>query len=422
MLQRDIYPTARARVVITGIGAVTPLGNTYEEFWQGLIAGRSGVSRITAFDPSKLSTQIAAEVKNFDPDALIGRRDARKMDRFAQLALVAANEAVLDAALPADPAFRENVGVMIASGIGGIGTIENAVLTSGPAERWDRISPFFVPMLMGNAAGAQISMHHGLRGPAFAVSSACASSNDALGVAYDAVATGRTHCVLTGGSESTVVPSIMGGFASMKALSTRNAEPERASRPFDIGHDGFVLGEGAGILVFEELEHAKARGARIYCEVLGYGQSADAYHVAAPDPESRGVILAFERALAHARIDKSQIGYINMHATSTPLGDAAESQAVERVFGDGARALAVSATKSMHGHLLGAAGAVEAIATLLAITRETLPPTINYEVPDPECRLDCVPNVARKARVDVAMSSSFGFGGHNTIVILGRYQ
>jgi len=413
----------KRRVVITGLGAITPLGNSSAAFWDGLVTGRSGVAPTTAFDTSKLTTRISAEVKDFDPDALFGRRDARRMDRFAQMALAAAREAIDDAKLPDDPGVRDRTGAIVATGIGGIITVENTTFEVGPKESWDRISPFFVPMLMGNAASAQISMNYGLRGPVFAVGSACASANDALTVAYDKIVLGDAIAVVTGGSEATVIPTAMGGFCSMKAMSTRNDDPTRASRPFDKERDGFVLGEGAGILVLEDRDFAIARGARIYGEMLGYGQSADAYHIAQPDPESKGVVLAMERALERSGVQPEQVGYVNAHGTSTPLGDAAESQAIERVFGEHALSgrLAVSSTKSMHGHLLGAAGAIEGIATVLALHHGILPPTTNYEFPDPECRLDYVPNVARKAQVEIGISNGFGFGGHNTTVVFARH-
>jgi 3-oxoacyl-[acyl-carrier-protein] synthase II len=409
----------KRRVVITGIGAVTPLGNSREAFWEALVAGRSGVTLITRYDSSKLHTHIAAEVKDFDPDALIGRREARRMDRYAHFAYVAAREALADAAFPDDPDVRARTGAIIASGIGGIITVEDAVVAVAPTKAWDRISPFFVPMLMSNAAAAHISMAHGLRGPVFSVASACASSNDAFAVAYDKIVLGQAVAVVAGGSEATVMPTAMGGFDSMKALSRRNDEPERASRPFDLQRDGFVLGEGSAVLVLEERSFALARGARIYAEILG--QSGDAYHIAQPDPESKGVILAMQRALEIAGVAKERVGYINAHGTSTPLGDTAESQAIETVFGEQAFRLAVSSTKSMHGHLLGAAGAVEGAATALALYHGILPPTINYEHPDPDCRLDYVPNVAREARVDVAISNGFGFGGHNSSVVFARH-
>jgi 3-oxoacyl-[acyl-carrier-protein] synthase II len=411
----------KRRVVVTGLGAVTPLGNTFEAFWSALIAGRSGVGPITAFDPVKLRAKIAAEVKDFDSDKLIGRKEARKMDRYAQFAIVAADEAIANAKFPDDPDVRRETGLIIATGIGGIITVEDTVTATAEHKAFDRISPFFIPMLMANAASGNIAMKYGFRGPTFSVASACASSNDALAVAYMKIAYGDAIAMITGGAEATIIGTAMGGFDSMKALSTRNDEPERASRPFDKERDGFVLGEGAGVMVLEEREFALARGAHIYAEILGYGESGDAYHIAQPDPESKGVILAFQRALKSAGIEKERVGYVNAHATSTPLGDTAESAAIERTFGDHARKLAVSSTKSMHGHLLGAAGAIEGIATILAIERSIIPPTINYEFPDPECTLDYVPNVARKADLDIAMSSGFGFGGHNAVVVFGKH-
>ncbi|WP_317995756.1 beta-ketoacyl-ACP synthase II [Vulcanimicrobium alpinum] len=414
----------KRRVVITGMGAITPLGNSRAAFWEALQAGRSGVGPITAFEPGKLTTKIAAEVKGFDPDALFGRRDARRMDRYAQFALAAAREAMADANLPEDPDVREQVGAIVGTGIGGIITVENTTFEVGPGQKWDRISPFFVPMLMANAASAQVSMTYGLKGPIFAVSSACASANDAFATAYDKIVLGDAIAVVTGGSEATVIPTAMGGFCSMKAMSTRNDDYAHASRPFDKERDGFVLGEGAGILVLEERKFALQRGATIYAELLGYGQSADAYHIAQPDPESRGVILAMRRALERTGVAPESVGYINAHGTSTPLGDLAESQAIERVFGAHAHAgLAVSSTKSMHGHLLGAAGAIEGIACVLALQDGIIPPTTNYEVPDPGCTLDYVPNVARKApELRIAMSNGFGFGGHNTSVVFAKHE
>jgi 3-oxoacyl-[acyl-carrier-protein] synthase II len=413
----------KRRVVITGMGAVTPLGNTREEFWAGLVAGRSGVAKVTAFDAAAagLRSQIAAEVKNFDPDALIGRRDARRMDRYAQFAYVAAAEAIADAVFPEDPSIREETGVVVASGIGGIITIQDNVTKARALGTAGRITPFFIPMLMSNAAPAQISMKYGFRGPMFAVSSACASSNDAFGVAHDLIVHGKARAMITGGCEATITDCAMGGFDSMKALSTRNDEPERASRPFDRDRDGFVLAEGSAIFVLEELEFAKARGARIYAELLGYGESADAYDLVAVDPQGRGVELALRRAFACAGVGPSDVDYVNAHATSTPIGDPAESQALGRVIGANGHRFAVSSTKSMHGHALGAAGALEGVATTLAIHHGIIPPTINFEHPDPECTLDYVPNVARKADVRVALSSSFGFGGHNSVVVFGKY-
>jgi 3-oxoacyl-[acyl-carrier-protein] synthase II len=415
---------AKKRVVITGLGAVTPLGNTRDAFWEALVAGRSGVGLITAFDAEAagLRCRIAAEVKGFDPDALLGRRDARRMDRYAQFAVVAAREAMADAAFPDDPAVRERTGVLVATGIGGIATVQDTVTKAREIKTASRISPFFVPMLMGNAASAQISMKEKLRGPLFAVSSACASSNDGIGLAYDYIARGDAIAMVSGGSEATIIDIAMGGFDSMKALSTRNDEPERASRPFDRERDGFILAEGGAVLILEELEFARARGARIYAELLGYGQSADAYDLVAVDPDGTGVELALQRAFASAGVRPDQIDYVNAHGTSTPIGDPAESQALGRVLGANGHQFAVSSTKSMHGHALGAAGALEGVATALAIHHGILPPTINYEFPDPECTLDYVPNVARRADVNIALSNSFGFGGHNSVLVFGKYS
>jgi 3-oxoacyl-[acyl-carrier-protein] synthase II len=413
----------KKRIVITGMGAVTPLGNTRDAFWEGLIAGKSGVARVTHFDAKAagLKAQIAAEVKGFNPDDLIGRRDARRMDRYAQFAVVAAREAIEDAKFPDDAELRAETGVVVASGIGGIITIQDNVTKARALGTAGRITPFFVPMLMSNAAPAQISMFHKFRGPMFAVSSACASSNDAFGVAFDLMQLGKARAMITGGSEATIIDCAMGGFDSMKALSTRNDEPERASRPFDRERDGFVLAEGGAIFVLEELEFAKARGAHIYAELLGYGESADAYDLVAVDPEGRGVELALKRTFVSAGIKPSDVDYVNAHATSTPIGDPAESQALARVIGVDGHAFAVSSTKSMHGHALGAAGALEGVATVLALQNGIIPPTINYENPDPECTLDYVPNVARKADIKIALSSSFGFGGHNSVVAFGKY-
>ncbi len=414
----------KKRVVITGLGAVTPLGNTREEFWRRLIAGESGVAKVTAFDivAAGLRCQIAAEVKGFDPDARIGRRDSRRMDRFAQFSFAAAMEALEDARFPDDSEIRDATGVVVATGIGGIITIQDTVTKAREAKTASRVSPFFVPMLMGNAGPAQISMKHHFRGPMYAVSSACASSNDAMAIAYDLILNGHATAMVTGGSEATITDVAMGGFDSMKALSTRNDDPTKASRPFDRERDGFVMGEGGGILIFEELEFARRRGARIYAEVLGYGQSADAHHLVEVDPSGSGVELALRRAFANANIAPSDVDYVSAHGTSTPIGDPAESMALERVIGANGHRFAVSSTKSMHGHALGAAGAIEGVATVLAVEHDIMPPTINYEFPDPQCTLDYVPNIARKAEVNVALSNSFGFGGHNSVIVFGKYR
>ncbi len=404
------------------MGAVTPLGNTREEFWRRLVAGESGVGPITVFDASAFATQIAAEVKDFNAEELIGRKLARRMDRFAQYAFVATKEAIEDAALPDDQAFKNQVGAVIGSGIGGIQTFWYESLKAVQVGNWTKTSPFFIPMLMSNAAPAHISMAYGFRGPFFSVASACASANDAIVTAYNTVAYGDAPVMITGGTEACISPLAVGGFCSMKAMSTRNDEPTKASRPFDKERDGFVLGEGAGILIFEDLEHARARGANIYAEVYGYGQSADAYDLVAVDPDGNGVALAFDRAFESAKITPDDVDYINAHGTSTPIGDPAESIAIAKAFGEHAEKIGVSSTKSMHGHALGAAGGLEGVATVMAVATDVMPPTINYEYPDPECTLDYVPNVARKAPVGVAFSNSFGFGGHNSVIVFGKVR
>jgi 3-oxoacyl-[acyl-carrier-protein] synthase II len=404
------------------MGAVTPLGNTREEFWRRLVAGESGVGPITVFDASDFTTRIAAEVKDFNPEELIGRKLARRMDRFAQYSFVASKEAIADAALPDDEAFKDRVGAIIGSGIGGIQTFWYEAIKASQVGNWTKTSPFFIPMLMANAGPAHVSMAYGFRGPVFSVASACASANDAICQAYSAVHSGDALAVVTGGSEACISPLAVGGFCSMKAMSTRNDDPTKASRPFDRERDGFVLGEGAGILIFEDYEHAKARGAKIYCEVYGYGQSADAYDLVAVDPGGHGVALAFDRAFTSAGISPADVDYINAHGTSTPIGDPAESKAIEKAFGEHAKAMGVSSTKSMHGHALGGAGGLEGVATVMAVATDVMPPTINYEFPDPECTLDYVPNVARKAPVNIALSNSFGFGGHNSVIVFGKVR
>jgi 3-oxoacyl-[acyl-carrier-protein] synthase II len=415
-----MQPPGRRRVVVTGLGAVTPVGNTRDEFWRRLIAGESGIAPITAFDASLFDTRIAGEVKDFNPEQLIGRKEARRMDRFTQFAFVAAREAIEDAKLPDDDDFKERVGGVIGTGIGGIITFWLNSDKANENGTWSKVTPFFIPMLMANAAPAHISMAYGYRGPFFAAASACASANDAISTAYNAIAHGDAIAMITGGSEATVSPLAIGGFCSMRAMSTRNDDPARASRPFDRERDGFVLGEGAGILVLEEYEHARARNAPIYCELLGYGQSSDAYDLVAPDPDGNGVRLAFARAFASAGIGPADVDYINAHGTSTPVGDPAESKAIEKTFGEHAYRIGVSSTKSMHGHALGAAGGIEGVATALAVARDIMPPTTNYEFPDPECTLDYVPNIARRAPIRTALSNSFGFGGHNSVIVFSK--
>ena len=409
------------RVVITGMGAITPLGNDVETFWRNVVAGRSGVGPITLFDASAMKTRIAAEVKGFDPEAWFGRKEARRMDRYAQFALAATQQALQDARL--DPAHvdRERVGVILGTGIGGIGALVQGVetlMTRGP----DRISPFMVPMMLADTAPGLIAIAYGFRGPNMAVVTACASGTNAIGEAMHLIRRGDADVVIAGGAEAAILPVAVAAFNVMGAISTRNEEPERASRPFDRTRDGFVMGEGAGILVLERLEHARARGARIYAEVVGYGTSADAYHITAPLENGEGAALAMRRALADAGLSPRDIDYINAHGTSTPLNDKSETQAIKAVFGEAAYDVPISSTKSMIGHLLGAAGAVGAIVCIRAITDGVIPPTINYEHPDPECDLDYVPNVARRRPVRTAMSNSFGFGGHNACVIFRRYE
>ncbi len=408
------------RVVVTGLGAVTPLGNSVSEFWSNVIAGKSGVGDITSFDASHLPTRFAAEVRNFDAPALMGKKEARKADRFAQFAIIAAKEALADSGLHITDDNRDDIGVIMGSGIGGIITIENQhkVMLEQSA---DRLSPFFIPMLISNIAPGLISMNMGVRGPTFTAVSACASSNNAIGEAYRAVQLGEADAMICGGSEAPISPLAVAGFCAMRALSTRNDSPATASRPFDKERDGFVMAEGGGALMIEELEHARRRDARIYAELVGYGKSSDAYHMVQPDPDARGVTLAMQRALRDAGIEPSEVDYINAHATSTDLGDIAETQAIHRVFGERAKTLAVSSNKSMFGHALGAAGALEGICTVLTIRDGLIPPTINYHHVDPQCDLDCVPNVARKATVDIAMSNSFGFGGHNAVIVFRRF-
>jgi 3-oxoacyl-[acyl-carrier-protein] synthase II len=408
------------RVVVTGLGAITPLGNSVPEFWANVLAGKSGIDTIKSFDPSQLPTRFAGEVGNFDPSAVIGKKDARRMDRFAQFAFAAANEAVADSSLTVDDSNRDAIGAIMGSGIGGLMTIEQQhkiMLAQGA----DRLSPFFIPMLIGNIAPGLISIHLGVRGPTETTVSACASSNNAIGDAYRTIQMGEADAMICGGSEAPITPLAVAGFCAMRALSTRNDDPQKASRPFDKERDGFVMSEGGGALVLEELDVARKRGAKIYAEIVGYGRSSDAYHMVAPDPDARGVTLAMQRALRDAKIKPEEVDYINAHATSTDLGDISETQAIHRVFGEKTKTLPVSSNKSMFGHALGAAGALEGICTVLTIRDGIIPPTINYVNVDPQCDLDCVPNVARKATVNVAMSNSFGFGGHDAVLVFRKF-
>jgi 3-oxoacyl-[acyl-carrier-protein] synthase II len=410
-----------ARVVITGVGAVTPVGNTAEEFWASLVEGRSGIGPITRFDTTGYPTRIAGELKGFDPLKFVDKKDDRKLDPYLKYAIACAQMAVDDSALKLDQVDATRFGVLVGSGIGGITTLleSHAILTAkGP----DRVSPFFIPMLIINMASGLISMRFGAKGPNSSVVTACATGNHAIGDAMKIIQRGDADVMIAGGAEAIIIPLTIAGFCQMKAMSTRNDEPARASRPFDAGRDGFVAGEGGGLVILESAAHAARRGARIYAEVAGYGMTGDAHHMTAPDPDGDGAARAMAAALRDAGLEPSAVGYINAHGTSTPYNDKFETIAIKRVFGDHARRLAVSSTKSMTGHLLGAAGGIEAIATALAIHHGILPPTINYETPDPECDLDYVPNQARKQDVDVALTNAFGFGGTNATLALKRFR
>ena len=409
------------RVVVTGVGAVTPVGNTAEEFWAALIQGKSGIGPVTRFDASPLPTRIAGELKGFDPLRYIDKKDDRKLDPFLKYAIACAAMAVEDAGLNVERVDRTRFGVLVGSGIGGITTLletHKVLLEKGP----DRVSPFFIPMLIINMASGLISMRFGARGPNSSVVTACATGNHAIGDAMRIIQRNDADVMIAGGSEAIILPLTFAGFCQMKAMSTRNDDPERASRPFDAARDGFVCGEGGGLLVLESLDHALARDARIYAEVVGYGMTGDAHHMTAPDPEADGAARAMSLALRDAGVEPTSVGYINAHGTSTLYNDKSETMAIKRVFGDHARKLAVSSTKSMTGHLLGAAGGIEAIATAFAIHHGILPPTINYETPDPECDLDYIPNHARKQDVEIALSNAFGFGGTNATLVLRKYR
>jgi len=408
----------RVRVAITGLGAITPLGLDPESTWQACRAGRSGIDTITSFDTTALATHIAGEVRGFDAEALLGKKEARRTSRCVQLAIGAARQAIADSALDVG-AMSEDVGVLIASGVGGLEILERSAVTlhdSGPR----RVSPFTVPMMIADMPAGMVAIDCGARGPNFAVVSACASGAHAIGEAAEWIRRGDSTAVLAGGTEASITNLGIASFNAMQALSTRNDEPQRASRPFDKDRDGFVMGEGAGIFVLEDYEHAVQRGARIYAEVVGYGATADAWHITQPDENGDGARRCILRALERAGWNPSDVGYINAHGTSTQLNDAAETRAVKAALGDAAATVPMSSTKSMHGHLLGAAGAVEAVITVLAMRDQFVPPTINLDEPDPECDLDYVPNVGRATRFNHAISTSFGFGGHNACVAFSR--
>ncbi len=405
------------RVFVTGGGMLSPVGNNLEDSWQGLIAGRSGAGPITRFDASGYDVRFACEVKDFSTEGVIDRKDAKRMDRFVQFAVMASHEALKNAGLDLETADRERIGVIIGSGIGGMETFETQhrnLVEKGPG----RVSPFFIPMMIGDMAAGQVSIQFGLKGPNFGTVSACASGAHAIGEALRLIRAGDADAIVCGGAEATISPMAVAGFSNMKALSTRNDDPQRASRPFDTSRDGFVIGEGAGILVLETEEHARRRGATLLCEVAGYGASGDAYHMTSPCVDGEGAARAMKRALQDAGMAYEEIGYINAHGTSTPAGDPIEVTAVKTVFGDHARRLMMGSTKSMTGHLLGAAGGLEAVVTALVLARGVIPPTINLETPDPTCDLDFIPNQARTHRVKAALSNSFGFGGHNVTLAL----
>lgn len=409
------------RVVITGIGVISPVGTGLDKFWSALTAGVSGIARITRFDPTEFSTQIAGEVKDFDPTGYMDKKEARRMDKFSQYAVVSATMAIEDAGLDLEALDKDRTGVIVGSGIGGMETFEEqckVLVNRGP----NRVSPFLIPMMIANMAAGQIAIKFGLRGPNITAVTACASSANAIGDAFKLIQRGNAEVVITGGTEAPITPLAVAGFCSAKAMSTRNEEPERASRPFDTERDGFVMGEGAAMLVLESLEHAQKRGATIYAELVGYGSTCDAYHITAPDPEGKGAAGAMLMALEDAGLGVEDVQYINAHGTSTPVGDGAEVGAIKKVFGDHAKEVVVSSTKSMTGHMLGAAGAIEGVACVMAIMHSVVPPTINLENPDPALDLDFVPNKAREMNVNVALSNSFGFGGHNVTLAFKKFN
>lgn len=411
----------KKRVVITGLGAITPLGNTPDAYWQGLISGQSGIGPITHFDASQHAARIAGEVKGFDPLQYLDRKDAKRMDRFAQFAVAASHQALADADLTITDLNAEQIGVMIGTGVGGIKVMEDqqtVYLNKGPS----RCSPFMVPMMIANMAAGLTAIHTGAKGPNSAPVTACAAGSNAIGDAFRLVQQGYAQAMICGGTEAAVTPLAVAGFASARALSTRNDEPQRASRPFDLDRDGFVIGEGCGILILESLDHALSRGARIYAEVVGYGMTCDAYHMTAPVPGGAGAARCMQLALKDADLTADQVSYINAHGTSTPANDSTETQAIKTALGAAANQVAISSTKSMTGHLLGGSGGIEGVAVAMAIAQDELPPTSNLETPDPDCDLDYVPNQSRKQTLEVALSNSFGFGGHNVTLVFKKYR
>jgi len=409
------------RVVVTGMGALSPLGLDMPGTWEGILSGKSGAAAITLFDAGKFDTKFAGEVKGFDPVNYLNRKEAKRMDRFTQFAVTAAQEALKQSGLQITEHNRDDIGVIVGSGIGGLSSLSeqfSILFTKGP----DRVSPFLVPMMIGDMAAGQISITLGMRGINFCTTSACSSGSDGIGTAYEIIKRGDCVAMLAGGAEAVITPVAVAGFNSARALSTRNDDPQHASRPFDATRDGFVLAEGACILVLEDLDHARKRGAAILGEIIGYGASSDAYHMTAPEENGDGATRAMKMALRKAGIQPAEIDYVNAHGTSTPLNDKIETKAIKTVFGEHAKKLAVSSTKSMTGHMVGAAGAIEAGFCLLALKNGVIPPTINYVNPDPECDLDITPNVTRKAEIRTALSNAFGFGGHNSVLVLRKYN
>ena len=415
---------SRRRVVVTGMGALTPIGNGVSEFWESLISGVSGAANITYFDASKFKTKFACEIKGYNPEDYFERKEARKMDRFAQYALVSVDEAIKDSGLNIDSLNKNTSGVIWGSGIGGLKTFQDEVLSFGDGNGTPRFNPFFIPKMISDIAPGMISIKYGFRGPNFATVSACASSANAITDALNYIRLGYADVMITGGSEAGVVKASIGGFNALHALSTRNDDPKTASRPFDKGRDGFVMGEGAGALILESHEHAKARGAKIYAELIGAGLSADAFHITAPHPEGLGAIAVMNNCINDARVNPNKVDTINMHGTSTPLGDVAETMALSNVFGEHLYEMNINSTKSMTGHLLGAAGAVEAISSILSIKNNIVPPTINFETADEkiDSKINFTFNKAQKRTVDYAMSNTFGFGGHNACLMFSRFD
>lgn len=410
----------RKRVVVTGLGAITPIGNTLSEYWEGLLSGRNGIGPITLFDPSRHNCRIAGEVKGFDPHDYMDRKEAKRMDRFAQFAVSASKQALANAGFVINDLNAEQVGITIGTGVGGLKILEDqqeVYLTRGP----DRCSPFMIPMMIANMAAGLTAIHTGAKGPNCCPVTACAAGSNAVGDAFRLIQNGYAQAMICGGTEAAVTPLSLAGFASARALSTRNDDPAHACRPFDLERDGFVMGEGSGILILEELEHALSRGARIYAEIIGYGMTCDAYHITSPVPGGAGAARAISLAIKDAGLTPDQISYINAHGTSTPANDSTETAAIKAALGESAYQVAVSSTKSMTGHLLGGSGGIEAVATVMAIAHDRVPPTINLQNPDPSCDLDYVPNESRAQKVEVALSNSFGFGGHNVTLAFKKF-